>query len=433
MKNRNGQMLVGVLALLVVLLIVVPTMVRYVQNEAKWSVKQGQNTNAFQLAEAAVDRGYQKIAESTSTWQAIQDGTVLTGFNFDTVYSDITGGTYTISITSGPDSGDVTITTVGRDKMKRETRALKVVYSKATMDSAMYANGISIAGSVLVDWGSLKSRGSMNLTGSPPHYPRKYAIGSITGWNTISPCTDSIEFWAYNCSPGVPPPPAIALNSYRAIAKATKCPTGSGPRFPAGAVPAGSCYWNTDPGFSGIVMTSTGTIFVENDMTVTNGFIWGNLIVTGELEFKGGAGGIAYSIPTAGAPAPFTGGIPSLAWMEYQQFDTAAADEYYGDNGLKTVNATFSFSSSGATPAKHLGAKVTPSVRGFVYCGGELEAAGGTVFHGAIYSPIGVSGLSGAINVFYDNNVAAAVLTDTIYPTRTSWLDSKQAWPAALP
>ena len=67
MKNRKAQVLLGVIVLLVVLAILIPTMVKYVQHEAKWSVKQGQNTNAFQLAEAAVDRGYQKIAESTAT------------------------------------------------------------------------------------------------------------------------------------------------------------------------------------------------------------------------------------------------------------------------------------------------------------------------------------------------------------------------------
>jgi len=29
--------------------------------------------------------------------------------------------------------------------------------------------------------------------------------------------------------------------------------------------------------------------------------------------------------------------------------------------------------------------------------------------------------------------VAKAILTDTIYPSRVSWLDSKQPWPAGLP
>lgn len=433
MKNRKGQVLIGVMALLVVLLLVIPSMVKYVRNEANWSVKQGQNTNAFQLAEAAVDRGYQKIAESTSTWNSIQNGDVQAGFNFDTVYSDLSGGSYAISISSGPNAGDATILTVGRDKMLRETRALKVIYSKAVVDSAMYANGITASGGVVIEWGPMKSRGSITLTGaSDVEYPRKYAVGSITGWPTISPCTDGLENWAYNCSPGVPPPPTINLNAYKAIAQATKCSTANPYKFPNGASPAGSCYWPADASFNGTTMTSSGTVYINGNLGINNGFLYGNLIVTGNLSFNGTGGG-AYTIPTAGAPAPFTGGIPATAWKEYQKLDTAAADEYYGDNGLQTVNATFVFQSGGATPAKHLGIKVNPHVRGFTYCGGSLSGGGGTVFHGVVFSPSGISGLSGNVYVFYDSNVAAAIETNTIYPTRTSWLDSKQPWPAGLP
>ena len=72
MRKDKGQVLVGVIVFLLVLAVIVPAMVLYVQNEARWSVKQQQNTNAFQLAEAAIDIGYQKVTESTSTWASIQ-------------------------------------------------------------------------------------------------------------------------------------------------------------------------------------------------------------------------------------------------------------------------------------------------------------------------------------------------------------------------
>lgn len=432
MRKREGQLLFGVIALLVVLAIIVPAMVRYIQNEAKWSVKQEQNTNAFQIAEAAVDRGYQKIAESTYTWQAIQAGQVQPGFNFDVSYRDIKGGSYAISLTSGPNAGEVTVLTVGRDKANRETRALKVVYSKGGVDSAMYANGISINGSVDVQWGPMKSRGSLILTGSADvDFPRKFAVGAITGWATTSPCTDNLENWAYNCSPGVPPPPSVAIDDYKTIAQATKCPVA----WAAGASPAGSCYWPGNAAFNGPVMVhpSSRTIYVHGNMTIQNSFLIGNVIVNGNLDFKGGGKG-EYTIPTAGAPAPFTGGIPSTAWREYQKMDTAAKDEYFGDNGYQTLNPTFVFQSGGSTPDKRAGAKnVNPSVRGFVYVGGALSASGGSVVHGVIYSPAGIAGLSGTLSVFYDSNVAAAILTASNYPTRISWLNSRQRWPAALP
>ena len=430
MKNNKGQILVGVLVLLVVLAILVPSMVKYVQNEARWSEKQRQNINAFQLAEGAVDRGYKKIAESTSTWTDIQNGVPQAGFNFDTVYDDLEGGTYTISLTSGPNSGEVTILTVGRDRQNKESRALKVVYSKGGVDSAMYANGIDINGGVIVNWGPMKSRGNLVLAGAANvDYPRKYAVGSITGWATTSPCTDNIENWAYNCSPGVPPPPSVATDDYRLEAQRTKCPAS----WAAGASPAGSCYWPNTVAFNGPVMTSTGTLFFEQNLTIQNSFLWGNVIVMGNLDFKGGGKG-AYTLPTAGAPEPFTGGVPSLAWMEYQKLDTADEDEYYGDAGYHLSTGTFSFTSGGSTPDMRDGVKnVNPSVRGLVYINGVLSASGGSVVHGVIMSPNGISGLSGDISVFYDNKVAEAILTGSNYPSRVSWLGSKQAWPASLP
>lgn len=432
MKKDKGQILVGVMVLLAVLVIVVPTMVKYIQHEARWSEKQRQNTNAFQLAEGAVDRGYQKIAESTSTWTDIQSGVVQAGYNFDTVYSDLEGGTYTISLTSGPNPGEVTVLTVGRDRQNKETRALKVVYSKGAVDSAMYANGIDIGGSVDVQWGPIKSRGNLVLSGSSDlPYPRKYAVGSITGWTGTSPCTDNIENWAYNCSPGVPPPPSVATEDYKLEAQRTKCPAS----WAAGASPAGSCYWPGNVSFNGPTMVhpASATIYVHGNMTIQNSFLIGNVIVDGNLDFKGGGKG-EYIIPTAGAPAPFTGGIPTNAWKEYMSFDTAAQSEYYGDAGDKVVNATFEFKSGGATPAMKDGVKnVNPSVRGLVYVAGVLSASGASVVHGVIMCPNGISGLSGSISVFYDDKVAEAMLTGNVYPTRISWLNSRQAWPASLP
>lgn len=429
MKSEKGQILVGVLALLVVLAILVPVMVQYVRNESNWTEKQRQNSNAFQLAEAAVDRGYRKIAESTSTWKEIQDGIAQPGFMFDQAYDDLDGGTYTISISSGPGTNQATILTVGRDRQKKETRSLKVIYAKGTVDSAMYANGISISGSVDVQWGPMKSRGNLTLTGAADvEYPRKYAVGSITGWSGTSPCTDNIENWAYNCSPGVPPPPDVDIKGYEDLAKTTKCPAS----WAGGASPAGSCYWPGNVTFNGPSMlgtTSSTTIYVHGNVTLQNSFFIGSVISDGNVDFKGGGKGV-YTIPTAGMPAPFTGGIPSTAWMEYQKLDTAAQSEYYGDAGDETLNATFQFTSGGGTPAKKDGVKnVNPTVRGFVYVGNTLSASGGGVVHGVIMSPKGISGLSGSISIFYDDKVATAILASNSYPTRMLWQDSRQPWP----
>ena len=76
MKRENGQVLVGVILIMLILAVLVPVMVLYTQNEAKWSVKQTQNMAAFQLAEGGIDRGYRKVSESTTTWAALMAGTI---------------------------------------------------------------------------------------------------------------------------------------------------------------------------------------------------------------------------------------------------------------------------------------------------------------------------------------------------------------------
>ena len=190
--------------------------------------------------------------------------------------------------------------------MNRETRALKVVYSKGDVNSAMYASGITVNGGVVIEWGPMKSRGNITLTGaSDVEYPRKFAVGSITGWTTTSPCTDNLENWAYNCSPGVPPPPDIDLDDYKAEAQRTKCSTAE---FPTG-LSAGSCYYPADASFNGTTMTSSGTVYVNGSLSINNGF-YGNLIVI--TSFNGT--GAALTIPNAGAPEPFTGASGRSLW-----------------------------------------------------------------------------------------------------------------------
>src|SRR5579859_1920263 len=102
MRQQKGQVLVAAILLLMVITILIPVMVGYVQNESKWSVKEKENTTAFHLAEGSIDKAYQYVTSSTTTWKSIQNGNIQTGYAFDTAYTDMSGGSYTISISSGP-------------------------------------------------------------------------------------------------------------------------------------------------------------------------------------------------------------------------------------------------------------------------------------------------------------------------------------------
>jgi Tfp pilus assembly protein PilX len=96
-----GQVLVGAILVVSVLLLIVPLMVQWSRQEARWSVKQQKSTVAFNLADAAIDRGMWKLKSSTSCWAQAAVGTVQAGYNFDTVYTDIEGGRVPDSVFDG--------------------------------------------------------------------------------------------------------------------------------------------------------------------------------------------------------------------------------------------------------------------------------------------------------------------------------------------
>ena len=125
--DSRGQVLAIVIILLLVVTTLVPVMVMYAQREAVWTAKQSANTSAFHLAEAGIEKGYLAISLSTKTWVDLQNGTALTNYQFNTAFSDLGGGTYAISITSGPLTQQATIISVGRDQLRRETRAVRVI------------------------------------------------------------------------------------------------------------------------------------------------------------------------------------------------------------------------------------------------------------------------------------------------------------------
>src|SRR5262249_37922343 len=105
MRKTSGQVILGAIVLLLVLAILVPALIVYVQNESKWTVKEQRTTRAFQLAESAVERGFQQVIQSTTVWASIQAGSTLSNYNFDYSYTDLPGGTYEIRVTSSGTQG----------------------------------------------------------------------------------------------------------------------------------------------------------------------------------------------------------------------------------------------------------------------------------------------------------------------------------------
>ncbi|HAF96020.1 MAG: hypothetical protein A2X34_07495 [Elusimicrobia bacterium GWC2_51_8] len=434
MEKNKGQVLVGAIILLAVLAIIVPAMVMYIRNETKWSMKQAQNSNAFQLVEGALDRGYQKVTESTATWTAIKNGQALTGFDLSTptAYTDLDGGSYTIGITSGTETGTVVITAIARDKNLKETRALKAVYANSVMGniSIVAADGVAITGNnIQVEWGAVTSPKTVDTGGK--NHPSFWSANDIQS-NGVSLDTDGPG--GNNCDPGtcwwwhsyqtqLPPFPAVNTEGYKDLA------IGPDPANPLHD-PCGNHYYQPGDWSTNCNSLVGGTYYIAGNWTNFKSAIIGNVIIMGNMEFKNG------SQATVGS---YAATVPPVAWKQYcNDWD------YYLDNYDAPLNAI-----SPAVPAcfgslnntyrpTGLTKSINPAIHGFVYVGKNLSLPNGGGSDDLVHGAIVVKGTANIdsnshCKIYYDPAVAQDILTTNYTLVRTSWQDITTPWPAALP
>ncbi len=424
-RRKAGQILPGAIAMLVILSVMIPAIVMWVQREAVFATKQSHNTVAFHLAEAGAEKAYLYISLSTITWNAIQAGTSQADYRFDKVFTDIEGGTYTIGISSGPGTQQVTIITVGRDKLRKETRALRVVYANAILgDTAIFAGrGVQISGGTNVHWGAVMSPSNIDATNRS--YPQFWSSSQITGMDTSAnpPNCDSpgcCQWHAYQAN--LPATPSIDFAFYRSSAAATTgCPYHA-TRYAGN--PVGSCYY---PGsITDWSETTTGkTIFVEGDMTVKSPgmFHTGTLIVMGNINLPNGVWGRGTVSMT----------MPDQAWKQY--CNAWASYLAYGNDSTAPaafpgLNSTYE---AAVTPISS--SKV--SVNGFLYVGGNFNNGGGgggnSDVYGVLYA-VGTSTLSAAspIDFYYNGDATDGVITTNVSLSRVSWQNELRGWPSGL-
>lgn len=406
--------------MLVILAIMVPAIVLWVQRETVFASKQSMSTVAFHLAEAGAEKAYLYVSLSTVTWNAIQAGTAQTDYKFDKKFTDIEGGSYAISITSGPGTQQVTIITIGRDKYGKESRGIKVIYSNTIMgDTAIFAGqGVQISGGTNVHWGAVMSPSNIDATGR--NFPQFWSASQITGKDTSAnpPNCDSpgcCQWHSFQAT--LPTPPSLDFDFYRTSAAATA-------GCPAGGTPAGSCYYASS--VANWSNTTTGkTIFIEGDLSVKSPgmFHTGTLIVMGNVNLPNGVWGngtVAMS-------------MPSKAWKQY--CNSWATYTGYGIDG--TAPAAFpGLSSTYQSGAATLTSKKV-AVNGFLYVNGNFNNGGGgggnSDIYGVLYA-IGTSTISAAsgVDFYYNGNATSNLVTTNVSLTRYSWQDYSVGWPAGL-
>jgi hypothetical protein len=464
-RGESGQILVIVLLALVILAILVPAIVSYVRNEASWTNRERKSTLAFHLAEAGIDRGIWKVKESTTTFGQATTGVVIANYNFDKSFSDIDGGFYRIKLSSGPGTREVTITAEGKDKTGKHVRAIKCVVKNQSIPGAVISGGvISYQQDFEAHWGPIMSQSNINIGGNAAkqYFPRKFSKQVVTGTGgyprdtngLVPPNTDGKEWWSDYAVPDLPvldfaamKADAIKTNTYNVYG----CNRGSGwSKVTNAPWSPNNCNSNMPvPADHSIHLLNTDrhplskkgyTWYWDNNVALTgstgsdgNGMI-GNVIVKGNLYID------------VGDNYAFTGPIPTDAWKEYTKIsqtkgDTAAKNEYPGDDGLHKNRTTFSFGgetwnntplATGSYPPPAGNTDV--GIKGFVYVGGNLILNGIMDICGAVWVKGSVTRLNGSgsepMLIFFDDSLVIPTLNVVLI--RKSWQETKPSsvsWP----
>ncbi len=454
LSAAGGQILIGAVILVVVLVLLAPILVRWAQRESKTSVQGQQSVTAFNLAETAVERAHWKLKSATSTWRAASQGNVLAGYNFDATYTDVTGGSYRIGLSSGPGPDQVTVRAEARDTSTGQKRALRAIFENTALAGPLLANGIiTYAGAFECHWGPIFAHNNIGISGNAAteYFPRKFSSQVVTGsggqerdTNGLNPPnTDNVEWWSdYD----VPDLPLLDFLTIRSSAQASGTLNF---RTNTGASGAGKCtgwagHGTCDSG-GATPASHTGTpssyhFFDSHHHALSkNNFLWYwdpgiDVVLSGDM---GGGGchrlGIVGAVIVRGNLTmdsgdcySYVGPVPPNAWKEYTRlhpatFDTATADQYPADNGFQTNRLTFNHGSeswTGGPPS----ANTDVGIQGFVYTGGNLTINSVADVAGTIWAVGNVvnNDVGERVLVFYEGNNPNIPLLNVVL-TRESW------------
>lgn len=414
--DERGQVMILVMLLMGLLMATIPILVRKSQDESRWTVKHQQSNNAFHLAEAAVERGFRKIIESTGTWNQLQDtGTPFSGFNFDVLYNDLSGGDYAISISSGPDDQQVTIIGVGRETNSGQTRGIIAVYTNALFsDTAIWSNGaLEIGGNNFnVELGGVID--PISIDPDDRTHPQFHSAGNVIGLDTNGNATpncdspDCVWWWSYQDN--LPPTPEIDLDFYESSATAT------------------GTYFVGDMEFAGSYITGYTYYVTGNVNQAAPGnhktYIKGNLIVLGNLTTPTGAWS---SVDVAGLT------VPPNAWKQYGGDWAFYRSEFDSDSSSP---ASFPGLDSDYEEIGETYTADTVFVEGFLYVGGNLTSSGGAG-NGSIVGAIYIEGetvlaAGSNANVYYNKEISSQIKSTSINLNRSSWRETIHEWPSGL-
>ncbi|MBI3292602.1 MAG: hypothetical protein HYZ73_07325 [Elusimicrobia bacterium] len=436
MNSSRGQTSVIVLGTLVVLLVVIPSVVWLLQGDTKGAVRQTRTTKAFHLAEAGIDRGAWKLSESLQVWTDAKNGVPISGYTGTTEYTEVAGGSYKIAFSSGPGTGEVTVTAKGRDQSTNEIRTLQVIFERTAVNDPVQTGGTNQwQPNLTVHWGPVISYGQMTLSGgqTTTYWPHKIAKGAIDPWDTnpAAPNSDQTRnYEAFRTDLGSPP--QLDLDDYRTQAQSSVVPDpgaiGGGSNGGQSAAWLGTGYFDGSGevrfksyqlnNSSAVIFVETGNVKIE-DTNSNRSFLRVNALVVANGNIHIHAKGLAsYTFP-----------VPANAWQQYvsgtvvnpSSPDTSASNEYPGDNGYHTVSPTYTAPS----------ALDPPGLTGVVFHGllstYQFHCAGGNNLI------VGVAMVTTTMEVntmviYYDPAISDTIRLTSVTLKRKSWQEIVTTW-----
>ena len=418
-KSEKGQALIVILGILVIFLVFIPSLVFMVQNESKWTVKSKKTTSAFHAAEAGLDRGIWKLSESASNWDTIMGGGTISGYTGTTVYNlyldslnTVIGGQYKVNITAGPTTDAITIRSIGRDASDSEVRGIEAIYSRTSMNASLTVNGgIKWKPNLVIHWGPVVTYTSVTMSPNQ-YYPRKFSKGAIAGRDTspTAPNSDGKEYWAFE---DLGTAPQVDLAYYKNLALQSRIPSSAGGgtiRKATGgsaavASPPGSGFFRAADNNGGVRFfnsytfnNSTSVIYCDGTVDFTNTcFIRAQAVI--------GEGNVDFNAKNTLYPAK----VPSNAGDEYVKAKEVNPGYTYPGEG----SATYTVPDCG--------------MHGFLYCGGDMNNAGGNA------AMVGVADVIGDVNInvftiYYDVAISTSLRLSNATSRQVSWKEFSASW-----
>lgn len=401
-NNRGQALMAAVMVMGIVALIFIAALVFKNQSIQKHSVDSRKSISAYEIANACVQKALWAINLNTDNWMNLAEGAQLAGYDGNTVFDDIPGGKYKVTITTGPDAEDRTITCYAKDASATpQFRGLKVVMTKAPNQfGVVMGHKIQFKKRTKAHWGPVYAYTDLDMKKKNRlFYPRLFSMGKIKHIDNKAtlPNTDGKRWWSFNYTPGVPKWPQIDFEYYKALAKA------QGTYYSKEDRKKGKKHKDDDSdklddkdksdddsySYRNIIDTQPYVRFYDEGVKVKfkggNNLLRGAIIVMDQLEFRDGTATVAavnakYASLGLAPYYPRTVTTPKKMWKEYQKIDTSSAGDFPGDIGGPGETARSNTYTFGALLTDNLQTDAPIHVEGWIYAGKKLKLKrGGTI------------------------------------------------------